>query len=180
MWTFQDCHLQNKMSHTSTFDSWTDQVRWFVDQVAARCIKPLHFNTLSVESTSTTMAETLGCFAIGQAQDRTQWTSERFLRGFPSSLSFCWPLKMSGSLESGGLLFPSLRTVGDDQFRDIRNIKLSQSWTQEMWLKNLRPCTLLGARHLTWKSNWFLPLSILPLQACLLFWSWNANATQNE
>ena len=45
-----------------------------------KCIKPLHFNTLSVESTSTKMAETLGCFAIGQAQDRTQWT---FFAGLP-------------------------------------------------------------------------------------------------
>ena len=40
------------MSHTSTFDSWGDQVRWFVDQVAARFIQRLtrsfnvSFNTL--------------------------------------------------------------------------------------------------------------------------------------
>ena len=31
----------------STFDSWRDQVRWFVDQVAARCIQLLDFNTSS-------------------------------------------------------------------------------------------------------------------------------------
>ena len=69
------------------------------------------------------MAETLGCFAIGQAQTEL---SEGFLPVFPA-VFLLLTLENVRLFGSGGLLFQSLRTVGDDQFRDIRNIKLSQA-----------------------------------------------------
>ena len=101
---------------TSAFDSWTDQVRWFVDQVAARFIQLLlNF------STSRWLLKHLAALRLGRPKTEL---SERVLPGFPVFLLILENVRLFGS---GGLLFQSLRTVGDDQFRDIRNIKLPQA-----------------------------------------------------
>ena len=98
----------------STFDSWRDQVRWFVDQVAARCIQLLlNFNIYLVHNPHPQRWPQKQAAAFRFARPKTELCEGVF----PVFLLSLEHVRLFGS---GGLLFQSPRTV--EPALPVRNI----------------------------------------------------------
>ena len=144
-------------------DSFSVLVSIHVDQVAARFIQRLSFNVLKLRRWMNLAAtwsivhnphsqrwlKHLAALRLGRPKTEL---SERFLPVFPA-VFLLLTLENVRLFGSSGLLFQSLRTVGDGQFRDIRNIKLSQAEPKRCCLRiwDLARCLVPGIWH--WRAT---------------------------